>query len=81
MKVLHESLGKIETTPNFYVFDIGVISDINIIAGIDSNLKIGVKNITNAYQDDLDIGVHRDPGYVYGPTLPRAIYADVSLAL
>lgn len=81
MKVLHESLGKIENTSNFYVFDIGVISDINIIAGIDSNLKIGVKNITNAYQDDLDIGVHRDPGYVYGPTLPRAFYADVSLAL
>jgi outer membrane receptor for ferrienterochelin and colicins len=37
-------------------------------------LKIfaGVKNIFNAYQQDFDQGIDRDPGYVYGPALPRS---------
>ncbi len=81
MKVLHESAGKIKSTPAFYVFDIGLLSDKNIISEIDSNIKIGIKNITNAYQDDLDKGVDRDPGYLYGPTLPRAYYLDISVSL
>jgi outer membrane receptor for ferrienterochelin and colicins len=33
----------------------------------------GVKNILNSYQSDFDIGIDRDPGYMYGPGLPRTI--------
>ncbi len=31
----------------------------------------GVKNLLNSYQSDFDIGIDRDPGYMYGPGLPR----------
>lgn len=34
----------------------------------------GIKNILNSYQSDFDIGIDRDPAYVYGPLSPRTIY-------
>ena len=37
-------------------------------------LTAGVQNITNAYQPDLDYGVLRDAGYIYGPKQPRSVY-------
>lgn len=81
MKILHESAEKIKSTPNFFVLDIGFKSDRNIISGVDNNIKIGIKNITDAYQNDLDRGAGRDPGYVYGPLLPRVYYFDFSISL
>jgi len=39
----------------------------------------GMKNIFNSYQNDFDRGVNRDPGYVYGPGSPRAIYFGVKI--
>ncbi|MDD2528793.1 MAG: TonB-dependent receptor [Lentimicrobiaceae bacterium] len=39
----------------------------------------GIKNIFNAYQDDFDRGINRDPGYIYGPTNPRTFYAGFKL--
>jgi outer membrane receptor for ferrienterochelin and colicins len=37
----------------------------------------GIKNIFNSYQNDIDIGGDRDPGYVYGPSLPRTVYFGI----
>lgn len=34
----------------------------------------GMKNIFNAYQEDLDVGIDRDPAYIYGPLAPRTLY-------
>lgn len=34
---------------------------------------VGVKNIFNSYQKDFDEGIDRDPGYIYGPNLPRTL--------
>lgn len=39
----------------------------------------GVKNITNAYQNDFDIEKNRDSNYVYGPSLPRTIFFGLRL--
>ena len=39
----------------------------------------GVKNLTNAYQDDFDIGKNRDSNYVYGPGAPRTVFLGVRL--
>ena len=40
-----------------------------------------VQNITNAYQRDLDYGVFRDSGYIYGPKQPRSVYLGVNVQL
>lgn len=47
--------------------------------GVDIDLFAGIKNIFNSYQSDFDEGVNRDPGYIYGPILPRTIYFGVKL--
>jgi outer membrane receptor for ferrienterochelin and colicins len=63
-------------------------TEINLKAGytfgfqsIDSGLEIfgGVKNITNAYQNDFDTGKNRDSNYIYGPGLPRTFYVGLRL--
>lgn len=63
-------------------------TEINLKAGytfgfnsIDSGIEIfgGVKNITNAYQNDFDTGKNRDSNYIYGPGLPRTFYVGLRL--
>ena len=39
----------------------------------------GVKNLTNAYQNDFDTLRDRDSGYVYGPGAPRTFYLGLRL--
>ncbi len=44
-------------------------------------LTTGMQNITNAYQRDLDYGVFRDSGYIYGPKQPRSAYVGVNVRI
>jgi outer membrane receptor for ferrienterochelin and colicins len=37
----------------------------------------GIKNVTNSYQDDFDIGKNRDSNFVYGPGAPRSIFVGL----
>lgn len=48
----------------------------------NSNLEVsvGIKNIFNSYQDDFDIGIDRDPAYIYGPLNPRTVYAGIKFS-
>ncbi len=65
--------GELRTSPAF--FDLGLKFRYNIeINGTTLQLFTGMKNIFNAYQDDFDRGIDRDPGYIYGPMQPRTIY-------
>jgi len=68
------------TTPSFFEFGMkaGYTFKFEII---DSGLEIfaGVKNLTNAYQDDFDTLRDRDSGYVYGPGAPRTFYLGLRL--
>lgn len=68
-------------TDSFVEFDMALSYKINLLANVSSTISAGLKNITNAYQDDLDYGVQRDPGYVYGPSSPRTVYFSIDLAL
>lgn len=47
--------------------------------GLSLQLILGMRNLTNAYQEDFDTGKNRDSNYVYGPGMPRSIYAGVKL--
>jgi outer membrane receptor for ferrienterochelin and colicins len=67
-------------TPEF--FEIGVKAGYTFkFEVVDSGLEIfgGVKNLTNAYQDDFDTGRNRDSNYVYGPGAPRTYYLGLRL--
>ena len=59
-------------------FDLGVKLTYNVkINGATLQLFGGMKNIFNSYQSDFDLGIDRDPGYVYGPNQPRMIYMGI----
>lgn len=59
----------LEATDTFLTWDASLSRR---VAGV--RWTLGVKNITDEYQEDLDQGPDRDAGYVYGPRMPRAIY-------
>jgi outer membrane receptor for ferrienterochelin and colicins len=66
-------------SPEFLEFDFTISQRILIFNGLNSVLTIGAKNITNAYQKDLDFGAQRDPAYVYGPSQPRTFYLSLNV--
>jgi len=47
--------------------------------GARIQLSGGIKNIFNSYQKDFDTGINRDPGYIYGPLSPRAVYLGIKI--
>ena len=49
------------------------------INGASLQLFTGTKNIFNSFQSDFDIGVDRDPAYIYGPLSPRSIYFGIKI--
>ena len=59
---------------SFFQIDLGATIKLPINHGMETKLNFGVRNITNAYQDDLDKGPDRDPAYTYGPIRPRTLY-------
>ncbi len=70
--------GELRTTSRF--FDMGAkISYSFKLNGASMTLNAGIKNIFNSYQKDFDIGIDRDPSYIYGPLYPRTVYFGVSL--
>jgi len=68
--------GELRTTSPFC--DLGIKMGYSIkLNGSKLQVYGGVKNIFNSYQKDFDIGVNRDPSYIYGPSLPRMVYVGV----
>ncbi len=51
------------------------------ITRVSTNLEVfgGIKNITNSYQNDFDIGKNRDSNYVYGPRAPRSVFVGLKI--
>ncbi len=61
-------------------FDLGSKISKNVkLNGTTLQMYLGIKNIFNSYQSDFDTGINRDPGYIYGPVSPRAIYFGIKI--
>ena len=52
-------------TDEFIEIDFALTKELRLFSDLKTSLTLGLKNITNAYQKDLDYGVTRDPGFVY----------------
>ena len=50
-----------------------------VISLPDVTLQFGVHNIFNQYQNDFDIGINRDAGYIYGPFRPFTTTFGISV--
>ncbi len=65
--------GELRESDSFY--DLGAkLSYTFKLNGAGMQVFVGMKNIFNSYQDDFDVTINRDPGYLYGPSLPRTVY-------
>jgi outer membrane receptor for ferrienterochelin and colicins len=51
------------------------------VSKINTKLELfgGIKNITNSYQEDFDIGKDRDSNFIYGPAAPRTFFLGIRL--
>ena len=66
---------RLETTHPFWVVNARLLKSISITEYNNFSIHIGIFNLLDSYQKDLDKGVDRDSGYVYGPAKPRSFYA------
>ncbi len=72
---------RLERTPRFVTLDASVSRRLRVSDGRSVELQIGARNLTNAYQRDMDVGPTRDSDYVYGPRFPRALTASLRVGL
>ena len=78
-------------TPAFFVLNAQISYDFHIKLQqklseslpdrIVLQVTAGIRNITDSYQRDLDVGPTRDAGYIYGPMMPRSVYLGVNVSL
>jgi outer membrane receptor for ferrienterochelin and colicins len=61
----------LEESDPFTVFNLSISKRISL-NGKNITLIASIFNIFDEYQDDLDRGIFRDAGYVYGPRMPRS---------
>ncbi|MDX1760923.1 MAG: TonB-dependent receptor [Christiangramia sp.] len=75
-----QNIDEYDVTPSFTELSLRIGYDIDV-KSINSTIGLfgGVKNITNAYQDDFDTGKNRDSNYIYGPGSPRSVFAGIKI--
>ena len=69
------------TTPTFFEWDIKLCYDIPLYKHYTLEINAGVKNILDQFQSDLDKGMDRDAGFIYGPATPRTYFAGINLKI
>jgi outer membrane receptor for ferrienterochelin and colicins len=86
MLVPHRADGIVEpvlkSSPAFLTLDASVSRRFVMTGGGDwVEVLVGGRNLTNAYQRDLDVGPARDSDYVYGPRFPRSFHVSLRFGL
>lgn len=70
----------LKNTPRFFTLNAKVSYDFALYKTTVLQAFLGIKNITDSYQQDLDKGFERDSEYVYGPSTPRSLYWGLSFS-
>jgi len=68
-----------ESTESFVVWSATARRVIQLQGQSRLTLSVGVKNLLDARQGDLESGVDRDPYYLYGPRTPRTVFVGTRL--
>ncbi len=69
-----------ESTDHFFVMDFSLTKHFSIGESVESphlDVSIGVRNLLDQRQDDLETGPNRDGTYFYGPRFPRSFFVSV----
>jgi outer membrane receptor for ferrienterochelin and colicins len=65
---------RLETTSPFWVVNLKFRRQLKLSETDQISIFLGIENLLDSFQKDLDKGVDRDSGYVYGPAKPRTFY-------
>jgi len=76
MQALNNTTGTLNRTPAFYVADLGFKRHF-WIGRRQLDWSVGVKNVFDQRQRDLETGANRDSDYVYGPRFARSFSASL----
>ena len=68
-------------TPSFWDMGLRMAYGFRLTDFIGMELSAGVKNLFDAFQDDLDYGPAKDSVYIYGPTQPRTFFVGLKFTL
>lgn len=68
-------------TESFLDLSLKAAYSIPIGESTQMEFSLGVQNIFNSYQRDLESGPERDSQYIYGPALPRTLFFGVKLVI
>ena len=71
----------LKTTSRFFENNIKLEYSFKKNNGYQLKLSGGAQNILNSYQDDFDLGVQRDAGYIYGPLRPKTVFLGLTFSL
>ena len=74
---------RLETTPAWITVDTSYTRRFDLFNTDRQSLKVtlGVKNLTDKFQDDIDRTIYRDAGYIWGPRNPRTVYVSIGFDL
>ncbi|WP_413061562.1 TonB-dependent receptor plug domain-containing protein [Sphingomonas carotinifaciens] len=76
MDVLNNRLGAIRRSPAFLVADLSATRHLPVGREREIDVTLGLRNVTDARQRDLEKGATRDSDYVYGPRSPRTLFVQ-----
>ena len=68
-------------SPTFFDMGIKLAYEIPLYRLYSLEINAGVKNIFDSFQRDIDKGINRDAGYIYGPSLPRTYFFGINFKL
>ena len=80
-EILNPEDGELRISKTFFDAGLKLHYNIPMGGGVIAQVYAGMKNIFNSYQSDFDSGIDRDPSYIYGPTLPRTVFAGIKISL
>ena len=67
--------------PTFFEWDFKLCYDIPLYKHYTLEINAGVKNVLDHFQKDIDRGMDRDAGYIYGPAAPRTYFVGINVKI
>ena len=68
---------RLRRTPWFVNLDVGASKTFDIQENQSLTVSVGIRNLLDDYQSDLERGPFRDADYTYGPAFPRTFHAGL----
>ncbi|MEM6544006.1 MAG: TonB-dependent receptor [Pseudomonadota bacterium] len=80
MQVLNNNLGTLTETESFTEIDLTATKHFERFYGTANlDITLGIRNLLDEFQSDLEVGAGRDSDYVFGPRLPRTAFLSFQL--